>query len=382
MEASWIFGKGSALDWMWYMNSGKTVMEFMSDSEPIGEHIHLAGAAGLRYVVGVIKREPLPNQRQSALMDVGKALKKYGFHETLQSIRTNTIVEIPKIIIPSGKALTGIWNHCGDTFREMAQIWADRGYVKIEYSEDTTFCWWGSIGEVLLYDRPTTRWWVDVPSYQMALFGNCSPPGPEKHHLRQSVWTFWPRSPKEVEIIYNEQKNMLNFNNRTISSLFLGKIENGVQRANRLKYDWSKCVELFSMPIDSTNKPYPYTQKEYLQKLCQAKYGLCLPGFGPKCNREIEYFACGCVPIVVEGVDMKNYLIPPREGVHYLRAKDPEDVSRLIKETNAEKWTEMSLAGKDWWRMVSSAEGLFRLTWTRIEQCRPYLNIGIPQHFF
>ena len=106
MEASWIFGKGSALDWMWYMNSGKTVMEFMSDSEPIGEHIHLAGAAGLRYVVGVIKREPLPNQRQSALMDVGKALKKYGFHETLQSIRTNAIVEIPKIIIPSGKALT------------------------------------------------------------------------------------------------------------------------------------------------------------------------------------------------------------------------------------------------------------------------------------
>ena len=382
MEASWIFGKGNALDWIWYANPGKTVMEFMYDSDPIGEHIHLAGAADLRYIAGIIKNEPLPYQRQTALMDVGKALKKYGFQETLQSIRKNPNIEIPKIIIPSGKALTGIWNHCGDTFREMVSLWAERKYVVIEHSEETPFCWWGGIGEILLYDRPTSRWWINIPSYQMALFGNCAPPGPEKHHLRQSIWGFWPRSPKEVELMANEQKNMLNYNNRTIQSLFLGKIENGVQRANRLKYDWSKSVELFSMPIDTTEQPYPYTQKEYLQKLCNAKYGLCLPGFGPKCNREIEYFACGCVPIVVEGVDMKNYLIPPREGIHYLRAKDPEDVHKLIKETTPEKWAEMSNAGKDWWRMVSSAEGLFRLTWARIEQCRPYLQVGIPQSFF
>ena len=381
MQASWIFGKGSALDWIWYATPGKTVMEFMLASEPDSEHIHVAGASGLRYIVSVIKNEPLVQQRQNALMDISRALQKYGFHETLQSIRKNPMVGIPKIILPTGKGLSGIWNHSGDSFREMAEIWAKRGYVTLERSEGTSFCWWGNIGEVLLYDRPTPRWWSDIPPYQMALFGNCAPPGPEKHTLRQSIWGFWPRSPIEVEDMHDSKRNMLSYKNREISSLFLGKVENGVQHAKRFKQDWSSCVELFSMPVDSTGSPYPYTQSEYLQKLCHAKFGLCLPGFGPKCNREIEYFACGCVPIVTDGVDMKNYLVPPVEGVHYFKANSPEEVVKIVKETKPEKWLEMSLAGRDWWTMISSAQGLFRLTWARIEQCRPYLHVGIPQSF-
>ena len=381
MEASWIFGQGSALDWIWYAQSGKTVMEFMSDSKPTSEHIHLAGACGLRYIVGVLKNEPLVMQRQSALMEVNSALQKYGFQEALQSIRKNPSIGVPKIILPTGNALTGIWSHSGDTFREMVEIWAKRGYVKLERSEGTHFCWWGNIGEVLLYDRPTPRWWSDIPPYQMALFGNCAPPGPEKHILRQSIWSFWPRSPIQVEEVNQSKLNMLNYNNREISSLFLGKVENGVQRAKRFKQDWSKCVELFSMPVDTVGNPYPYTQIEYLQKLCHSKFGLCLPGFGPKCNREIEYFACGCVPIVTDGVDMTNYLVPPMENVHYFKASTPEDVEKIVKGTTPEKWLEMSIAGREWWTMIASAQGLFRLTWARIEQCRPYLHVGIPKSF-
>ena len=78
---------------------------------------------------------------------------------------------------------------------------------------------------------------------------------------------------------------------------------------------------------------------------------------------------------------MKNYLFAPKEGIHYFRAKTPEDVSKIIKETTAAKWLEMSIAGKEWWQAVASAEGIFRLTWARIEQCRPYLNVGIPPSF-
>jgi hypothetical protein len=84
---------------------------------------------------------------------------------------------------------------------------------------------------------------------------------------------------------------------------------------------------------------------------------------------------------VVDGVDMKGYLVPPKEGVHYLRAKTPADVKRIVAETTALEWTVMSLAGRNWWRMYASAEGLFRLTWSRIEQCRPYFNVGIPKTF-
>ena len=381
MEASWIFGMGKALDWIWYASSGTTVMEFMLDSAPIGDHIHLAGAASLRYIVGLIKKEQLPFQRQNALLDVSKAIQAYGFRELLESVRSNPVIKIPTVILPSGKGLEGIWKHSGDTFREMVQIWDERGYVQVERNEGTRFCWWGSIGEVLLYDRPTKRWWFDVPPYQMALFGNCVPPGPDNHFLRQSTWCFWPRSPKQIELINETKKNLKGYAERAISSLFLGKVENGVQLQNRMNQDWSKSVELFSMPQDSTGKEYPYTQTEYLEKLCDAKFGLCLPGFGKKCNREIEYFATGCVPIVTEGVDIHNYLVPPREDIHYFVAKNPEDVIRIVKNTSPSKWLEMSTAGRNWWNNVASAEGLFRLTWTRIEQCRPYLHVGIPKTF-
>ena len=383
-NASWIFGSAtsSALDYMWLAPAGAYVMEFNRMDAPRGDRIHLAGAAEINYVAGLLKREPIDVQRQNALLDIGRAVKKFGFKDLLKIARDTTHnVKVPRIIIPTGKALNGLWNHAGDTFREMVDIWADRDYIKVEKTDATPFCWWGSVGEVLLYDRPTTRWWSSPPSYQMALFGNCAPPGPENHRLRQSVWGFWPRSPRAIEGIHEQKKNLLGWSKRTITSLFLGKIENGVQQKNRTTHDWSKCVQLFSMPIDSTGAPYPYTQAEYLDKLCHTRFGLCLPGFGPKCNREIEYFACGVVPIVTDGVDMKGYLVAPKEGVHYFRASTPADVERMIKETSVESWAKMSSAGREWWGSYCSAEGLFRLTWTRIEQCRPFFNVGIPKLF-
>ena len=379
-DASWMVGSGAALEWMWYLPSGATVLEFMSESNPDGYTIHLAGACQVRYVLSVVKQELFAKSRQTALMDVGRAIKQFGFREMIQEIRTKNTV-MPTIVIPSGAGLQGFWNHADDTFREMITIWEERNYIRLVKSEQTRYCWWGGIGEILLYDWDTPRWWTDVPSYQMALFGNCPPPGPAHHLLRQSTWCFWPRSPKAVEHIANRLENVRSYESRPIASLFLGKVENGVQRTNRLSRDWSSSVELFSMPVDPYGKPYPYSQKEYLEKLCNARFGLCLPGFGNKCNREIEYFACGCVPIITDGVDMKHYLAPPREGVHYFKASSPEEVSRIVKETSIEQWTAMSMAGREWWYTFASAEGLFRLTWARIEQCRPYFHVGIPRSF-
>jgi hypothetical protein len=284
-------------------------------------------------------------------------------------------------VIPSGDALTGIWSHAGDTFREMAELWGERGFVEIERSAETPYCWWGGVGHVLLYDRPTPRWWSNPPPYQMALFGNCPPPGPGPHALKQSVWCVWGRRPRLLEEVAQRVENMRGYSSRSIKSLFIGKIENGVQHAARTGADWSTAVELFSMPIDSTGKPYPYTQTQYLEKLCDARFGLCLPGYGPKCNREIEYFCCGTVPIVIPGVDMKGYLVPPVEGVHYFKAAAPTEVQRIVESTTPEKWAAMSAAGREWWRTYASAEGLFRITEARIEQCRPYLNVGIPAKF-
>jgi hypothetical protein len=78
---------------------------------------------------------------------------------------------------------------------------------------------------------------------------------------------------------------------------------------------------------------------------------------------------------------MKGYLVAPIEGVHYFLAKTPEDVQRIVKETDPKVWARMSAACRAWWRNYASAEGMFRLTWARVEQCRPYLSVGIPQNF-
>jgi len=378
--ASWIIGSGKTLDWMWYAKEKTHVMEFMSIDKPFDEHIHLAGACGLSYVLGGVVREPLANARQNALLSVGRAVQKYGFSDTLAAIRNKTSsVKKPVVVVPTGAG--GIFAHSGDTFREMVDIWNERGYVTVTKSAETGYCWFEEIGSILLYDRPTARWWNPEVPYQIALFGNCAPPGPENQLLRQSLWSFWPRSPRAVEEISARCENLRGYDKRPIASLFLGKVENGVQKAARTGMDWSKSVDLFSMPIDSTGAPYPYTQKQYLEKLCSARFGLCLPGFGPKCNREIEYLATGCVPIVTPGVDMSGYLVAPVEGIHYFRANGPEDVKRIIKETDPVVWTRMSAAGRAWWKTYASAEGMFRLTWARIEQCRPYFGVGLPKHF-
>ena len=379
--ADWVIGEGEALDWLWCMREGGTVLEFMKAGEPDGSHVHLSGAAGVRHIVGLLALEPLHLQRQHALLEVGKAMAQFGFPELVAVARKPETV-VPFLTLPKGRALSGLFAHSGDTFRETARIWEERGYCKIVESEFTGHCWWGEIGEILLYDRPTLRWFDDSVTYQMALFGNCAPP--DKARLRQSVWSFWPRSPRAIEALVAKHAHLLTYAERTIPSLFLGKVENGVQLAARKVKDgpdWSTAVSLFSMPIDSTGAAYPYTQAEYLDKLCHARFGLCLRGFGPKCNREIEYFACGVVPIVTPDVDMTNYLVPPKAGVHYLVAKTPEDVQKLVSETTAETWATMSVAGRAWWRAYASAEGLFRLTWARIEQCRPYFAVGIPPVF-
>lgn len=353
-----------ALDWSWLMKSNSTVVEAMPDIAPRGEHIHIAGAANLNYVLLGVKREPLPYQRLHMLEDMEKIMNQHLFAANLKAQVPKN--HLPIVTLPVGKALTGIHSHAGDTFREMVEIWESRDYCTVERREDTPYVWWQGVGNVLLYDRPTMRWFTasapaaSNPSYNLALFGNCFP---EKPTRNDRPWSFWSRSPKAVESIVATNQPLTSYEARAIPSIFLGRIENGIQKERRETQDWSKAIHTFSMPIDSTGGPYKYNQETYLSMLCQSRFGLCLPGYGPKCNREIEYFATGTVPIITPGVDMTFYASKPKEGVHYFSAKTPEDITHIVNNTSAEKWTEMSIAGRAWWRRYASAEGLFRLTW-------------------
>jgi len=358
-ESEW-----DALDWCWLLQPNKTIVEIMPDTKPRGDHIHLAGASNLNYVLLGVKREPLPYQREHIIDDMEKVMKEHLFASNLKAQVPKS--SLPIITLPSGKALTGLHNHTNDTFREMVKLWSEREYCNIDLREDTPFVWWEGIGNVLLYDRPTLRWFNN-PSYKLALFGNSVPENPSKNDC---LWSFWPRSPRAVERMVATNKPMTSYYDRKIPSIFLGRIENGIQQERRTKHDWSKVIHTFHMPIDSTGGPYKYNQETYLSFLTQSRYGLCLPGFGPKCNREIEYMAMGTVPIITPGVDITNYAGRLKENFHYFKAETPEEVTRIVETTSSDTWSEMSIACRAWWRRYASAEGLFRLTWGIINEAQ------------
>jgi hypothetical protein len=139
--------------------------------------------------------------------------------------------------------------------------------------------------------------------------------------------------------------------------VFYGAAENHVQKAHRSNRLCEACDD-FSLTDGSS---YKFDQRDYLYALSQSKFGLCLAGFGPKCNREIECMAVGTVPVVAPDVDMDNYMNPPKEGVHYIRLKsfDPEEARNAV---NINSWEEMSKAAHEWWKANSSAKGLWAIT--------------------
>ena len=139
------------------------------------------------------------------------------------------------------------------------------------------------------------------------------------------------------------------FNERKLKSIFIGKIENQIQ-LNYRNIDFSKYIQLYVM--HKPNEKYKYNQDEYLDLLKHSKFGLCLRGFGPKCNREIELMALGTVPIVEKNVDMDNYYDPPQENIHYLRFSSPEEIQNLIDNCSEDKWTKMSLNCRDWYKKM------------------------------
>jgi hypothetical protein len=99
-----------------------------------------------------------------------------------------------------------------------------------------------------------------------------------------------------------------------------------------------------------------------LERLTLARYGLCLAGYGFKCHREIECMAMGCVPLVAAEVDMTNYAEPPQEGLHYIRVEKPSDVEDVVKKIDADQWSLMSIACRNWWRRNASVDGMWELT--------------------
>ena len=331
--------------WAWVLPEKAFVWELQSEMAPNAALLHLAAASDLHHrLLITAKGTPLQRDKDMAFKKLTTDMK--GFFEPPGK---------PQLILPA--AQEGFYGHAGDSFREMARIWAERGYVEL-LEKPVAQVWLGGVGQTLLYDRPTTQWLEQAPqaekAWKQALFGNPQPVAGGK------AWTFWPRKPTIVEELVAKGLPIKSYEAREKTLVFYGRSENHVQRERRTGADWETACDDFSHRISTVDK-YTYTHTEYLERLANAKYGLCLAGYGNKCHREIECMAMGCVPIVASEVDMSSYAEPPEEGLHYFRVKSPEE-ARIATSVTADRWTVMSAACRDWWRRNASADGSWELT--------------------
>jgi len=338
---------GAGLSNMIFSAKGIHILEYVIENEPNLCYWHLSELLGNNYhcipvkYSGMDKKIEVPYDRTI---------------ETLYKITHNKLPTIHKPLRRNDN-----YDHVGDTFRELINLWEENGLVKVIPSENV-HPWLNGIENILLYDRPTYKWFIPSDlEYNLCLFGN---PNPLQDVNNNSAWIFWARRPKLLNIY---SKKILSYEDRDITSAFFGKIENKKQERYRTSSDWSKSVELFDMPI---NGKYKYSQEEYLQVMRRVKFGLCLRGFGVKCNREIELFGLGVVPIFTPGVS-RMYYRRLKKNVHYLYAETPEDVPEVIKNCSKKQWEELSKAGKKWYEENCSILGSFKTTMTIVQERLP-----------
>ena len=351
------FGGPGAEDrwgWNWLLPQGTSVIEIQNEMEPDGYGVHMSGACGLNHTVLTIPRGKLSFQREESIRQIGLIFSK---DKNPQSNQESS--DVPTVWMPR-KSLTGLFSHPGDSFREMVELWAEKGYVNIAEHPTAVSIWLQGVGDYLLYDRPTLQWLQASPPqeqvWKQALFGNPAPFG-----ANSKSWMFWARRPRLLEEICRTNLPERSFSERSQRLVFYGKIENSVQERRRTAADWESACTEFVMPLGD-DKPYVFTQKEYLERLTDAKFGLCLAGYGKKCHREVECMATGAVPIVSSDVDMANYSNPPQEGIHYLRIQSPEEAKTITETMEEAEWVKMSLACRKWWKENASVEGSWALT--------------------
>ena len=334
-----------AWGFIWAMPSGSKLISIQSEMDLNGEIHHIASACGLHHNIQLVPKGFLaPITRKRILENISN------------KVATNS--DLPVIYVPNEKE--GFFNHKGDSFREMIDLWVEKGYVRKEYSTNKNV-WMNGVGNILLYDRPNYDWiknaGIQEQSWKKALFGNPKPIGPNS-----KSWTFWPRRPRLVEAMLSNKIE------KTKEIVFYGKIENQIQKNNRIKYDWSSVCDANDFYLASESEPSKFSEQEYLDRLSQAKYGLCLAGYGKKCHREVECMAFGTVPLVAPEVDMDSYANKPVEGVHYIRVSSPEDLKYKLALMSDTVWKAMSEQCKKWYLENCSVDGMWKLTQQLVSQ--------------
>lgn len=259
-------------------------------------------------------------------------------------INKNWTIKIPK------QPQQGIWRHTNDSFRELALLYKKNNSDVVVELTDSGHCWLGN--DIVLYDRPTSEWFnQDLLNSSLILLGNgdVNKEGKALKHnnLNTIPWIFWPRKPSILEKILDE-KGILPYEDREIESIFIGNYENDKQAKYRnTNANWNSVLTEYHCTAGDKHK---FTHEEYLMKLRNSRYGLCLRGYGSKCHREVELMAFGTVPIITAEVNVDSYMDPLIENKHYIAANTKEELSSKIKQITKDEWNLMSTNCYEWYR--------------------------------
>ena len=262
-------------------------------------------------------------------------------------INKKWVLKIPK------QPMSGMGRHNNDSYRELPLLMKLQNKdVDVVYDDKTIHCWLEP--NILTYDRPTIEWCnQEITTSSLMLLGN-GDVEVEGKELKSKVrnfnikpWIFWPRKPMLVEKIL--RTNMcLSHDERKIESIFIGNFENSVQEKFRKTTDsWENVLTEYHCTKGQQHK---FSHEEYLMKLRDSKYGLCLRGYGSKCHREVELMAFGTVPIVTPEVSITSYMEPLIENTHYILVNNPEELKQKVASIDKEQWTKMSKSCYEWYQ--------------------------------
>ncbi len=262
-------------------------------------------------------------------------------------INNKWVFKIPK------QPVKGLGHHNNDSYRELPILMKVQNKdVDVKYYDKTIHCWLEP--NILTYDRPTLEWCnQEIVISSLLLLGN-GDINVEGKELKSKIptlnikpWIFWPRKPMLLEKVL-KTKGVLSYGERTNESIFIGNFENGVQEKFRKKSDsWDTVLTEYHCTKGQQHK---FSHEEYLMKLRESKYGLCLRGYGSKCHREVELMAFGTVLIVTPDVTVSSYMEPFIENTHYILVKTPDELKQKVASIDKEQWSKMSSACYEWYQ--------------------------------
>ena len=260
-------------------------------------------------------------------------------------IKDKWIIKIPE------QPMQGWGYHANDSFRELPELIKKYNEdIDIQIIDNSMHCWLEP--NILLYDRDTLEHINhDAVNTSLMLLGNgdINEDGKILNKYIKNIipWIFWPRRPKILEKILDEN-GILNYEERNIESIFIGNFENPVQEKYRnVNDDWENVLSEYHCTKGHKHK---FTNEAYLMKLRSSKYGLCLRGYGSKCHREVELMAFGTIPVVTPEVSIESYMEPLIENIHCLRVKNSIDFKQKIENMDENKWNEMSKECYEWYQ--------------------------------